>query len=46
MDDPRITAMLVIVKKIQGEKYLILKPEFDAMGPFQILKQLQVYFQI
>ena len=34
----KITAKLVIVKKIQGQKSLELKPEFKTLEPWEILQ--------
>ena len=34
----KITAKLVIVKKIQGQKSLELKPEFQTLEPWEILQ--------
>ena len=41
----RITTMLVIVKKIKGNKYLQMKQEFDGLTGFEILSLLQNEFR-
>ena len=36
----KVTAKLVIIKKIQGQKVLELKPDFKSLEPWEILQNI------